>query len=80
MSAARWLESIRRPHWEPDPCGPRLRALATNSFAMYFPLGRDFADLHLSLYFQHPNLDAAYDAHDLRVRPARPAALQCAST
>lgn len=43
-----------------------IRALLATGDA--FPFGTAFADLHSSLYFKHPNLEAAYHAHDLRVR------------
>jgi hypothetical protein len=43
-----------------------IRALLATGDA--FPFGRAFADLHLSLYFNRPSLEAAYHAHDLRVR------------
>jgi tetratricopeptide (TPR) repeat protein len=69
---ARPLESWRRSmtqHWLRNYGVldfDAIRALLATGNA--FPFGRQFREIHASLYFDYPNLDAAYHAHDQRVR------------
>jgi hypothetical protein len=63
-----WRESMTR-HWLRNYgviAFDEIRALLATRDA--FPFGRQFSDIHSSLYFNHADLGAAYHAHDYRVR------------